>query len=243
MADTCYKFIMFKRLPIIFIGSLCLLSQPGMADGIQRITHADGRIEFTNIGSDVRTPRLDTQAPIVIYKSLSEDADGFVFSDQKPTQTQFEVIRYDCFACNPGSRVDWHSVALNTRAYADIIASTAQRYQIDPALVRAVIHAESAFNAKALSSKGAQGLMQLMPGTAKDLGVENAFDVLQNIEGGVRYLAQMLRQFNGDIRLATAAYNAGPNAVRRFNGIPPYAETEVYVERVAILHQRYRQPG
>ncbi|WP_040577122.1 lytic transglycosylase domain-containing protein, partial [Methylophaga lonarensis] len=186
---------------------------------------------------------LDTRRPTVIYKSLSDEGDGFVFSDQKPAQAQFEIIRYDCFACDPGSSVDWHSVALNTQAYADIVVSMATRYQIDPALVRAVIHAESAFNARALSSKGAQGLMQLMPGTAKDLGVENAFDVRQNIEGGVKYLAQMLRQFNGDVRLATAAYNAGPNAVRRFNGIPPYAETEVYVERVGILHQRYRQAG
>lgn len=234
---------MFKRVPIVFIGSLCLLSQPSLAEDIQRIVHADGRVEFTNVGSDARTPRLDTRRPTIIYKSLSEEGDGVVFSDQKPAHAHFEIIRYDCFACDPGSTVDWHTVALNTEAYAEIVASTAQRYQIDPALVRAVIHAESAFNASALSSKGAQGLMQLMPGTAKELGVENAFDVRQNIEGGVRYLAQMLRQFNGDIRLATAAYNAGPNAVRRFNGIPPYAETEVYVERVAILHQRYRQPG
>lgn len=234
---------MFKRLPIILFSSLCLLSHPGMADGIQRIKQADGSIEFTNIDSDVRKPRLDTRRPTVIYKSLSDEGDGFVFSDQKPAQAHFEIIRYDCFACDPGSSVDWHSVALNTQAYADIVVSMATRYQIDPALVRAVIHAESAFNARALSSKGAQGLMQLMPGTAKDLGVENAFDVRQNIEGGVKYLAQMLRQFNGDVRLATAAYNAGPNAVRRFNGIPPYAETEVYVERVGILHRRYQQAG
>ncbi|WP_300497719.1 lytic transglycosylase domain-containing protein, partial [uncultured Methylophaga sp.] len=110
-------------------------------------------------------------------------------------------------------------------------------------LVRAVIHAESAFNAKALSKKGAQGLMQLMPGTAKDLGVTNAFDVQQNIEGGVKYLAGLLNTFDGDIKLATAAYNAGPGAVKRFKGIPPYAETEVYVERVGILHQRYGQEG
>ncbi|MCC5797285.1 MAG: lytic transglycosylase domain-containing protein [Methylophaga sp.] len=214
-----------------------------MADGIQRIKHADGSIEFTNVDTDVRKPRLNTRQPTLIYKSLSDEGDSFVFSDQKPSTAHFEIIRYDCFACDPRSPVDWHSVTLNTRDYADIVRDMADKYQVDPALVRAVIHAESAFNARALSNKGAQGLMQLMPGTARDLGVDNAFDVRQNIEGGVKYLAQMLRQFDGDIRLATAAYNAGPNAVRRFNGIPPYAETEVYVERVGILHRRYQQAG
>ncbi|EMR12293.1 Lytic transglycosylase, partial [Methylophaga lonarensis MPL] len=116
---------MFKRLPIILLSSLCLLSHPGMADGIQRIKQADGSIEFTNIDSDVRKPRLDTRRPTVIYKSLSDEGDGFVFSDQKPAQAQFEIIRYDCFACDPGSSVDWHSVALNTQAYADIVVSMA----------------------------------------------------------------------------------------------------------------------
>ena len=83
--------------------------------------------------------------------------------------------------------------------------------------------------------------MQLMPGTASDLGVKNAFNANENIEGGVKYLAQLLSQFNGDIKLATAAYNAGPNAVKKYNGIPPYSETKVYVERVGILHRRYQR--
>ena len=117
------------------------------------------------------------------------------------------------------------------------------KHQVDPALIRAVIHAESAFNVNALSSKGAQGLMQLMPGTAKDMGVTNAFDARQNIEGGVKYLARLMATFNGDVQLATAAYNAGPGNVKRYNGIPPYAETEVYVERVSILYQRYQNAG
>jgi len=82
--------------------------------------------------------------------------------------------------------------------------------------------------------------MQLMPGTANDLGVENPFDSTQNIRGGAHYLAQLLKQFNGDERLATAAYNAGPQNVQKYNGVPPFDETRVYVERVATLHQRYR---
>ncbi|MCR6700705.1 MAG: lytic transglycosylase domain-containing protein [Dokdonella sp.] len=101
------------------------------------------------------------------------------------------------------------------------------------------MHAESAFNPLALSHKGAQGLMQLMPGTAGDLGVVDAFDIGENIRGGARYLAQMLKSFNGDERLATAAYNAGPGAVQKHGGVPPYAETKLYVERVATLRERY----
>lgn len=198
-------------------------------------------IEFTNADVDVRknTP-VNANRQIVIYKSLSEEGDSFNFSDQKPLSGHFEQLHYDCYACNPDSTIDWRSIALNTAAYTQHINAMADKYAIDAALVRAVIHAESAFNPQALSPKGAQGLMQLMPGTAKELGVTNAFDTVQNIEGGVKYLSGLIKTFDGDIQLATAAYNAGPGAVRRYNGIPPFAETQVYVERVGILHQRYR---
>lgn len=201
-------------------------------------------IEFTNADVDVRKNiPINDKRKITIYKSLSEEGDGFNFSDQKPLAGQFELLHYDCYACNPASKIDWHKTALNTTAYVQPVNAMAKKYQVDAALVRAVIHAESAFNAKALSNKGAQGLMQLMPGTAKDLGVDDAFDISQNIEGGVKYLAGLLKKFSGDIKLATAAYNAGPGAVRKYNGIPPFSETKVYVERVGILHQRYRQGG
>ncbi len=215
---------------------LLLLLIPALAQSetIKRIQNADGSVEFSNVGSS-------SGQHTVIYKS--QTGDGFVFSDQKPRHGSFEVLKYSCFACNPDSTINWHTISLNTASYAAEVNRIALKYQVDPALVRAVIHAESAFNAKALSNKGAQGLMQLMPGTAKDLGVHNAFDANQNIEGGVKYLAGLLKQFEGDIKLATAAYNAGPNAVKRYNGIPPYAETKVYVERVGILHQRYRREG
>jgi soluble lytic murein transglycosylase-like protein len=145
-----------------------------------------------------------------------------------------------CYACNVHSKLNWGSIPLNLDAYGDEIAAAAKEYKIDPALLRAVIHAESAFKRYAVSDKGAQGLMQLMPGTAADLGVGDPFDAGQNIRGGADYLAQLLKQFNGDEQLATAAYNAGAQNVQKYKGVPPFDETQVYVQRVATLHKRYR---
>ncbi len=214
-------------LTILLLSGIAAVS----ADNIKRIEKADGSVEFSNVGGGGQQT--------VIYKS--QTGEGFVFSDQKPQHGSFEVLKFSCFACNPHSTINWHTISLNTSSYAIEVQRMADKYEVDPALVRAVIHAESAFNYKAISKAGAQGLMQLMPGTAKDLGVHNAFNANQNIEGGVKYLAQLLSEFDGDIQLATAAYNAGPNAVKKYNGIPPYSETKVYVERVGILHRRYQR--
>lgn len=164
------------------------------------------------------------------------------YTNIKPRGSAFDVLfTYiaTCVACDLHSTIDWLHTPLRLDAYRNEIAQAAMDFGVDASLLRAVIHAESAFNPLAVSIKGAQGLMQLMPGTASDLGVSDAFDVAQNIRGGARYLAQLLADFNGDEELATAAYNAGPGAVRKYGGVPPYAETKVYVQRVATLHDRY----
>lgn len=122
--------------------------------------------------------------------------------------------------------------------FADAIEQASALHEVDPALVRAVIHAESAFNPYAVSPKGAQGLMQLMPATARMLGVRNSFSPESNIHGGTKYLAQLLRRFRNEAH-AIAAYNAGEVPVTRYNGIPPYAETREYVRRVLKLKKQY----
>jgi soluble lytic murein transglycosylase-like protein len=115
---------------------------------------------------------------------------------------------------------------------SDLVDAAAKQYNVDPLLVHSLIQVESGYNPKAVSPKGAQGLMQLMPATAKGLGVGNSFDPRQNIEAGVRHLRQLTEQYRGDLRLALAAYNAGAGAVARYNTIPPYPETLNYVYQV-----------
>lgn len=173
-----------------------------------------------------------------IYKYLQNGTPSF--SDVPPSKVAYVVYRPSCFACAVNSNVDWHTTQLHLEEFGTEINFAAQQYSLDPALVRAVIHAESGFNAQARSQKGAMGLMQLMPGTARMLRVTKPLDPDSNILGGTQYLAGLLARFKNDATLATAAYNAGPEAVQRYAGVPPYAETQVYVQRVKLLHQRYK---
>ncbi len=123
----------------------------------------------------------------------------------------------------------------------DIVQETARRHDVDPNLVKAIIKTESNGSIRALSPKGAMGLMQLMPGTARGLGVSNSFDPAQNVDGGVRYLKYLMGLYGGDVELSLAAYNAGPGAVERFGGrVPPYRETQQYVKKIGNLYGSLR---
>lgn len=127
--------------------------------------------------------------------------------------------------------------------YASEITAAATKYGIDPALLAGLVKQESGFNPSARSSAGASGLTQLMPGTARELGVTDPTDPVQALEGGAKYLRQQLDRFGGDERLALAAYNAGPGAVQRFGGVPPYAETQHYVKTVLANRDAYAAAG
>lgn len=181
---------------------------------VYRVVRKDGSVEYTNL----RPAGQRDHAVTMLFTYIAT-----------------------CVACNLHSNIRWDSVALHLVEYDDVIQLASRESGVDEAFLRAIIHAESAFNPRAMSIKGAQGLMQLMPGTALDMGVRDAFDTAQNIRGGARYLGLLLRTFNGNEQWAAAAYNAGPGAVQRYNGVPPYDETRVYVERVGTLRRRYGQ--
>jgi soluble lytic murein transglycosylase-like protein len=205
------------RFPII-IAMLAAItgSFPALAD-IYSFRDENGVLNFTNI-----RPNDAHYKVRVAYK------------EPKP------VFRPTAVSYNYNNGNDPVTLPPRLDALVDQIAGD---YAVDKALVQAVIHAESAFNARAISPKGASGLMQLMPETAERYGVRDIFDPEQNIMGGVHYLRDLLETFGNNLQLALAAYNAGENSVLRYGGIPPFPETINYVNRVLKLHDAYRNRG
>jgi soluble lytic murein transglycosylase-like protein len=179
-----------------------------------------------------------------VYKYVDENGIINYTNVAPPTNQEYQTLKFPCYAADPRCRnISWEKVALNTRSFDAEIRSAARDNEVDESLIRAIIHAESAYQADAVSPKGAQGLMQLMPATQRSLEVSDPFNPAANIGGGARYLSGLLKEFEGDVSLAAAAYNAGPGAVQKYGGIPPYEETREYVKRVNILLRRYRQAG
>ena len=176
-----------------------------------------------------------------VYKFT--DKDGIVhYTNVRPGgQQKVTTFDFPCYASDPKcNQLDWEKIPLNRSAFREAIQTAAEEYAVDDALIRAIIHAESAYQPEALSPKGAQGLMQLMPATQAELQVVDVFDPVSNIDGGTLYLSRLLGQFDQNVELAAAAYNAGPGAVREYGGVPPYKETKEYVRRIKILYRRYR---
>lgn len=196
---------------------LLLLLPLSISAEIYKYVDNEGGIHFTNVPTqesarELALKGLNTISPAVLWKQR-----------RAALRALFPLCRVDDgFVSDPQ------------------IQAVCRRHGLDDFnLVKAVIRAESAFDPSAVSPKGAAGLMQLMPGTARDMGVQNRFDPLQNLDGGVRYLKLMLDRFGNDYELAVAAYNAGPEAVSRYGGIPPYLETRDYVQRVRDFYFRY----
>ncbi len=169
-----------------------------------------------------------------IYKY--EDAQGVIHLTNVPTESG---VKYTLIMREKRVLLD-RKLGYNISEYDDLIIKASERHKIEPALIKAIIKAESNFNHRAVSPKGARGLMQLMPATASSLQVQDSFHPENNIEGGVKYLRYLLNYFNGNLPLALAAYNAGENAVIRHRGVPPYRETQVYIQRVLTYLDKFR---
>jgi len=179
-----------------------------------------------------------TPARADIYRY--EDDEGIVHFTDAPTDGRFKIFMRDLKKDRKLRTKLQLASSVNPAEYDQIIASCATKYGVNQCLIKAVIHAESGYNPNAVSRKGASGLMQLMPGTAKSLKVSNSFDPKDNVEGGVKYLRFLLDTFRGDVPLAVAAYNAGLSKVAKYGGIPPYNETRTYVNRVLSYMQSYQ---
>lgn len=174
-----------------------------------------------------------------IYKY--EDEEGVLHFTDAPTDRRFRIFMRDIKKEKKlRTLFKLAGYAKNPQEYEPIINSCALQYGVDKSLIKAVIHAESGYNPNAVSSKGARGLMQLMPKTAQGLKVANTFDPEENIRGGVRYLRFLLDTCKGDVSLALAAYNAGLSKVAQYGGIPPYGETQNYVSRVLSYQRSYQ---
>jgi len=169
------------------------------------------------------------------HKNQTVDADH---KNQKVLNPQ--KIKMERLTDNKGNSLKTVSGKKAEHLYHPIIIQTSSHYQVDPAIVKAIIMAESGYNPRAISKAGAKGLMQLMPETAQDLGVENVFNPQQNISGGVRYFKQLVNRFNGDFKLALAAYNAGSTTVRHYQGVPPFKATQHYIKKVFKYYQLYK---
>jgi hypothetical protein len=201
-----------KKIILVFIGVGLLCPYKGWAD-IFRYEDSSGVIHFTNIPTSTKFRLF-----------LRENG-------KNQTSLTFKGYRKNRF-----SRASFHSLP----ALDNNILEAAQQYGVDPKLIQAVIHVESNFDHLAISPKGAQGLMQLMPQTARDLQVVDPFCPKENIVGGTKYLKYLLDLFNQDMTLALAAYNAGPEKVNIYRGVPPYSETKNYVQRVIQIYNRLK---
>lgn len=190
---------------------VCVTSQVTNADKTYIYKEADGTVWYTNVAPASQDNR---RFQLIAVKG-------------RPTATS------SCRGMSP-KKLDHRAVSYNSS-----IQRFSNEFKVDSKLVKAIVRNESCFDKMAVSSAGAQGLMQLMPPTAKSLGVHDAFDAEQNLRGGIRYLSELITRYDNNLALALAAYNAGPGTVEKFAGVPPYKETQHYVERVMKSYREY----
>ncbi|MCP4372663.1 MAG: lytic transglycosylase domain-containing protein [Deltaproteobacteria bacterium] len=179
----------------------------------------------------------------VLMSPIYEEPETTLVAAKKPDIGQPEIsapLQENLLQAKPDQVFPIISRNSAERLFQPIVVKAANRHNVDPAMVMAIIMAESSYNPKAISKKGAKGLMQLMPTTAKSLGVKDSFNPEHNINAGVRYFKKLLNQFDGDVELALAAYNAGSRKVREHRGIPPFGATKYYVKKVIKYYKYYK---
>lgn len=225
-ASSRFRIVTHSRVAAAVLAAALLVAAiavaPAAAADVYSFKDRKGTLHFTNVPSDQRFKAVPDQGGRPIRISYTGRIGG-----DSGSRTSRSIARAERLWNEPPADLE------------KMIDETSRRYGVETALVHAVVRAESAFDHLAVSSAGAQGLMQLMPGTAQEVGVRDVFHPQQNLEGGVYYLRSLIDRFNGDYRLALAGYNAGPGAVERFGGVPPYSETMDYVERVFRYRQQY----
>ena len=208
-----------------------LLSSSGQSSAMQRAAQMNSYVNSINSQwTPVSKPNAEqVQTPSVSFDKVLQAGAKTRFGDLLTNPaTRVNAQLYTNTASSVAQKEDYSSKS----KIKELISRVSQKHGIDEKLVNALVNQESGFNPNAKSKVGAMGLMQLMPATAKGLGVTDPMDVRQNVEGGVKYVKSMLDRFNGNIILALAAYNAGPNAVKKYGGIPPYSETQNYVKKI-----------
>jgi soluble lytic murein transglycosylase-like protein len=230
---------------VSIVGLLALSSAWAHADEAERMSASIRKLATAY--EQGRGVKQDCRKAFKYYRRAADMGDAH---SRRLVQDYRDAEAFHDSVCQPEPQLPSQAFVLpqafvdspNRKIVESWVNEIAPAYGIDPKLVLAVIQAESAFNLKALSKKNAQGLMQLIPATAARFGVKDAWNPVQNINGGTAYLSWLIRHFSGKVELVLAAYNAGEEAVDRYQGVPPYEETQNYVKRILALYKKTRHP-